>query len=71
MLLATQWTVVAPGGSAPENALVAGHDAHVCDGTVCGKDMYVSMVAMGGGVAVGKTWFKRGDGHCASVAFEV
>ena len=64
------WAVVTPGSSVPDAALLAGHDSQVCDGTVCGKDIYVSMVSVGGGAALGKTWFKRTDGHCASLAFE-
>lgn len=59
------------GEGVPDRALVAGKDSHVCDGTVCGKDIYVSMFNVDGGVAVGKTWFTRSDGSCASAALHV
>mmetsp|Transcript_62422 Transcript_62422/g.125044 ORF Transcript_62422/g.125044 Transcript_62422/m.125044 type:complete len:231 (-) Transcript_62422:140-832(-) len=64
------WTVVKPESQVPDRAFVAAHDTRLCDGTVCGKDIYVSMVAgVNGGVSVGKTWFTRTDGMCASLAY--
>eukprot|EP00614_Pseudopedinella_elastica_P014581 CAMPEP_0172581450 /NCGR_PEP_ID=MMETSP1068-20121228/660_1 /TAXON_ID=35684 /ORGANISM="Pseudopedinella elastica, Strain CCMP716" /LENGTH=226 /DNA_ID=CAMNT_0013374425 /DNA_START=38 /DNA_END=718 /DNA_ORIENTATION=- len=63
-----QWEMIGPGSGMPDRALAAGHDTKICDGTVCGKDLYVSMIEINGGVALGKTWFKRDDA-CASVAY--
>jgi hypothetical protein len=66
-----QWAVIEAGDPVPDRALVAGRDSHICDGTDCGKDMYVSMFNVEGGVAVGKTWFTRSDDSCASAALHV
>jgi len=63
-----QWEMIQSGSPVPDRALAAGHDIHICDGTVCGKDIYVSMIDLNGGIALGKTWFKRDDA-CASVAY--
>ena len=65
------WAAFAPGDGVPARALVAGRDHGICDGTECGKDVYVAMVAeQGGGVALGKTWFRRSDGACASLGLD-
>ena len=55
------WTSINAGSPLPDNALVAGSDSSICDGTICGKDIYVSIVDSAKGVNIGKTWFTRAD----------
>lgn len=58
-----------PNFPVPDRALVAGRDSTMCEGTLCGKDIYVSAADVDGVTVSGKTWFPRDDGSCASVAF--
>ena len=45
-----QWVVTDPGAPVPSNALVAGRDNGLCDGTVCGKNIYVVSATSSDGV---------------------
>jgi hypothetical protein len=64
------WEKISPGSAMPDRSLLAGYDSRICDGTKCGKEIFVSMASIGGSRFLGKTWFVRSDA-CSSMAIGV
>ena len=61
------WASVDSGSPLPDRAFAAGFDRYICDGTICGRDLYVSLISDHGGRFTGKTWFQREDACSNSI----